>query len=259
MKKSWIIPIVLITSIGLSGCSSKGIAKEINKEYEVEQTLASEDSEENTYRNFNPITIEFMTEELMEEDIYKWKVTTPRFNGFDKITKLAGEVIAGTSKEYEFIKSLDEDEERINSFYFNVEPSIIQNKNGVLSFSLDMYDYTGGAHGNYWSLHYNYDLVKDRKIELHELFNESSDYQEILYTYLFSKMTNNEGFAENLKTYYYDKNEPLEYYISAGRLYIYFGVYAIGSYADGERIYEIPRDIIDNELSEYGKLVLIID
>lgn len=250
MNKKWIIPVAIATGMSLVGCQAENVEKSVV----TEQVMKVE--AQNEYENMGPISVEVMTEELSEDGVYEWKITTPRFNGYDFITQKIAKDISSVAGEYEFIKTIEEGEERLSPFYFSVSPNIFTNDKGVFSLSLDLGDYTGGAHGNYWSYLYNYDLVEQKEIALGDLFKSDSDYQEVLYQYLFDKMKDTPIFAENLKTYFYDKNEELQFYLESGKIHIYFGVYSIGSYADGAQVYVIPMDAIKDIVSDYGLNIL---
>ena len=252
-RRKWILPLVIMTGITLIGCESNDVDE--NQKSNQTIMLAEEASLDEGYKQYKPIAIEFMTEDITEEGIYEWNVTTPKFTGFDNITALIGQIITDTGKEYEFIKTLKDGEERFNTYCFIVEPSIITNTSALLSLSLNMYDYTGGAHGNYWSYYFNYDLSTGEEITLDRIFKDDIDYLEVLYQYLFERVKDNEVFRNNLDIYYYKDKEPLQFYIEDGEIYIFFDVYGIGSYADGQQVFDIPIEVVNNYLSDYGKII----
>lgn len=263
MNRKWIIPVVVATSIGLTGCGAGDAEKNMQAQSEAVQMQKETDIQSkkpvDEYKVSKPVVVELMTEELSEDKVYEWKVTTPKFNGHDNLTKIIGEDIEGTKEELQYIKDVEKGEVRSSPYSFGAEPAVYTNENGILGVKVDYYSYTGGAHGGYWTTYYNYDIVKKEIIELKSLFKEESDYLEILYSFLFNEMKDDQYQGDSLRSYYYEDKKELQYFIAENQINIFFDVYAIASYAAGQITYEVPVEAIESHLSDYGKKILGVE
>jgi len=119
---------------------------------------------------------------------------------------------------------------------------VAYNQNGLLSVTVDYYQYTGGAHGGTERRPYNYDLETGQELSLQDLFKTGVDYKPII----------NQDVAAQIKTspvkeYFtipgmefktIDDNQP--FYLTDGGLVIYFGQYEIAPYVAGIPEFQIP-------------------
>jgi hypothetical protein len=64
-------------------------------------------------------------------------------------------------------------EDYLKNWAFQATPDVIYNQDNRLSFKIDYYSYSGGAHGNPFALCYNYDLKTGKKLEIADLFAPS--------------------------------------------------------------------------------------
>lgn len=255
MKKIIIGSLVILM---LTGCSAKA---NIEKDELEETVITKEDGLVDKYKKIAPISIETKLEEEVLKNIYDIRINRPQFIGFDEkeTEDLINQRIVKDINEYaynmRFIKEVEEGEERVSAYSFFIEPKVLTNENGILSIGLDIYEYSGGAHGNYWSQFYNFDLLRGKEVELKDFFKEDVNYLELIYKNIFEQIKENEVWNVNLKEYFYkDKVEPI-FFIRDGKIYAYFSVYALGSYADGEHIFEIPLKSVEGKLSDIGEVL----
>lgn len=260
MRKMIIACIMLLL---ITACSAKST---IEKDNSLEVTIAQEETVKketlfDKYKKIQPITLKTQMKEEISEDVYEWKINRPQFEGIDKedTQELIHKVINGDIDKYmermDFIKEVKEGEDRVSAYSFFIEPEVKTNENGILSIALNMYEFTGGAHGNYWSQFYNFDLLQGKKIELKDVFEEDINYLELIYENIFEQIKGNEAWTKNLQEYYYkDKVEPI-FFIQDRGIKIYFAPYGLGSYADGEMVFEIPIEVVEGKLSEFGQVI----
>jgi len=67
----------------------------------------------------------------------------------------------------------EKDKDYLNNWEFHAMPSVLYNQDDKLSIRIDYYSYSGGAHGNPFTLCYNYDLKTGKKLALADLFQPS--------------------------------------------------------------------------------------
>lgn len=205
-----------------------------------------------------PLKVVITTDEEKEEGVYSWKVDHVTVKGdYPKSTlNLVNETLNNhiEEKEEKFasMKQLDEGEKRYYPYEYTVEAQVMTNDSGLFSIGLNMYQYAGGAHGIYWTDYFSFDLIEGRPIQLEEMFIPNMDYLDVIYQELFRQFEDNPLWYDNLMAYYYKDKEPLDFYIYDNKIYIYFPVYAIGPYVDGEHAFSIPYAVVEKYLSPLG-------
>lgn len=140
------------------------------------------------------------------------------------------------------------------------------NDNNLLSISVDYYEYTGGAHGNYEKKTKNIDLKTGKKIALKDLFKDGVKYKDVINKEIKTQI---QAAAQQMKkemerdgVKYKDKDAPYKdfkgvsdkqsFYIEEGNIVVYFGLYEIGSYVDGIPEFRVPiSQIKDNIKPEF--------
>lgn len=124
---------------------------------------------------------------------------------------------------------------------------------------------TGGAHGMHDDITYNIDLKTGKLIELNDLFKENVDYKKTIDSKIKEQIKALNEDEKNFliksgqkeEDFYpvYDGfagiKEDQSYYLTDGKLGVYFGLYEIAPYAAGVPTFEIPFE----DLKEYIKLV----
>ena len=122
------------------------------------------------------------------------------------------------------------------------------NSQKFISIVLNHYQFTGGAHGNYFALGYNISTDEAKVLTLKDIIREDSfellTYeceQAILETYEANSLIEAGTFENELVI-----PEDQDFYITPTALVIQFDPYEIGPYAMGEIVAEIPFEkIID--------------
>jgi hypothetical protein len=109
------------------------------------------------------------------------------------------------------------------------------NQNGLLSITVDYYQFTGGAHGATERKPYNYDLETGKELSLQDLFKAGVNYKEILNREIAAQIkANPEGdyFTQpEMGFETIDDDQP--FYLTDGGLVVYFAQYEIAPYVAG--------------------------
>ena len=127
---------------------------------------------------------------------------------------------------------------------------VAYNQNGLLSITIDYYQFTGGAHGNTERKPYNYDLKTGQELSLQDLFKTGVNYTEILNREIAAQIRANQNggyFTQpDLAFKTIDGNQP--FYLTDDGLVIYFGQYEIAPYYVGIPEFNIPFSLLKNSI-----------
>ncbi len=137
-------------------------------------------------------------------------------------------------------------------FSFETGFQVQFNSQRFISIVLNHYQFTGGAHGNYFALGYNIDMKDGKVLTLKDIIKEDSfdllTYeceQAILETYEANSLIEAGTFENELVI-----PEDQDFYITPAALVIQFDPYEVGPYAMGEIVAEIPFDKIKDILKD---------
>jgi hypothetical protein len=120
----------------------------------------------------------------------------------------------------------------------------------TLGVKLEIYQYTGGAHGNTIYTTFNYDLADNKMIGLADIFIAQSNYLNIISKLAIADLKNildQDGFADNewLAAGAGPKAENFSaFMIVPAGLEIYFSPYQVAPYAAGAQTIAIPGEKI---------------
>ena len=234
-----------------------------DKEKVLGYSIIKEQSLIDQYKKVQPIIVKTSVEEERVENVYEWEINRPQIEVVDNndiselINKEVSKGIDGYVEKMKFIKDVKEGEERKSPYKFTIKSEVLTNKDGVFSIKLNRNYYYGVEHIYYRSDFYNFDLLKGKEIELKDLFKEDVDSLELIYNIIFEQIKDNEKVTTNLQKYYEYKIEP-NFFIRDGKIYIYFGLYTLGPYEDGEHEFKISMEDVEGKLSEFGKVIYSI-
>jgi len=76
------------------------------------------------------------------------------------------------------------------SYLLIIDYSIAMYNDNAVSLSINLYPYTGGAHGMYYFQTYSYDLVNNKIIELEDIFKPEFDYMAFLSEFCYKDIVN---------------------------------------------------------------------
>ncbi len=161
---SIIIFIVSVLIFGYFLCRNKPISREISSvsESNLKMIKINEETDYTTatgeYPEFSNTTIEFnkkiadiVKNSIKEQSINSQENWNARFD---------------TQTPDENIPKIPNKEER---FQLESNVTIIRNDKDVISFILDIYEFSGGAHGNSSIYTFNYDVLKQKEITLEDI------------------------------------------------------------------------------------------
>lgn len=128
---------------------------------------------------------------------------------------------------------------------------IRSNEKGVLSISLEIYWFSGGAHGMTELISITFDVKTGRIYRLEDVFKPGSDYVRRL--------------SDIIKRQIVEKDIPVivefnsiqpdqDFYIEGRKLVIYFQLYELAPYAYGFPTFSIPYREIEDILRKDGPL-----
>jgi len=119
----------------------------------------------------------------------------------------------------------------------------------VLSFYVDYYQYTGGAHGLTTRKAYNLDIKNGKILTFKDLFQEDYNYKAVLNEKIKNEINahSEDYFSGNLG--FTGINDEQGFYIQDENLVLYFGQYEIAPYAAGIPEFKIPLADLVNGLS----------
>jgi|GEM_PF-1316644 hypothetical protein len=116
------------------------------------------------------------------------------------------------------------------------------NQNGLLSITVDYYQFTGGAQGTTDRIPYNYDLATGQELSLQDIFKAGVNYEETINREIAAQIrANPEGryFTQpDMEFKTIDDNQP--FCLTDGGLVVYFGQAEIAPYSAGIPEFKIP-------------------
>ena len=126
------------------------------------------------------------------------------------------------------------------------------NSKEFLSIVLSHYQYTGGAHGNYFALGYNIDMKNGNVLSLKDIIKKDS-FDLLIYECEQAIMEKFEATSLIEAGLFEDEIEipdDQDFYIMPGILVLQFDPYEIGPYSMGEITAEIPFEKIKDILKD---------
>lgn len=136
-------------------------------------------------------------------------------------------------------------------FSFETGFQVEYNSKEFVSIVMSHYQFTGGAHGNYFALGYNINMEDGSIITLKDILNDGSldlltyECEESLLEKYEANSLLEAGLFENEIVI----SEDQDFYIIPGALVLQFDPYEIGPWAMGEITAEIPFDKIADILT----------
>lgn len=109
----------------------------------------------------------------------------------------------------------------------------LKNDDQILSIKFNYYQYTGGAHGNPYSLSYNIDLATGEDIRLVDFLEDKNLTLKQMEDIIKSKIENEPDLYFQDDYGFQSLDEEQCYYLENGELVVYFQPYAIAPYSTG--------------------------
>ncbi|MGL5087523.1 MAG: DUF3298 and DUF4163 domain-containing protein [Clostridium sp.] len=205
------------------------------------------------------LNCEFIESPVVVDKIIKEKnkyltidVKIPQFNG---LNNKEGEKVINR-KILDFTNMWISDVKQIANEYYgapnNLYPTFpyelvssytLKSENKILSFYVDYYQFTGGAHGVTNRVAYNIDIISGKEILLGDLFKDKSNYENLINKEIEKEIEKNSDNYFLGKDGFNGIKKNQRYYIDGQNLVVYFCEYEIAPYATGMPEFKIPLDI----------------
>ena len=123
-----------------------------------------------------------------------------------------------------------------------IDYKLTYNKNNVISIPMNVYEFTGGAHGMTYLNSYNYNLINGKKLKLSDIFKENIDYKKIIDNYIKYVIKKNPDIYFQGNNGFKGIKEEQSFYIEDDGIVIYFDLYEIAPYYVGIPKFKIKYD-----------------
>ena len=235
-KEYYIVVLMIILAL-LTGCAS-------SPEVSEEQIEVTEKQTEVT------VTVKEVIDVVEHEKsvYYEIDIVLPKIQGLSdhKVQKQINDVIQRDLGSYieemkSFVKEMDYTEvyteEQLTSVQYAVSAQYTVHtlSDSILSLTVGIYEYTGGAHGNYWDVAFNFDLETGQAYTLKEYY-QNPDYLQYVDKVIKEELDREKEsvFEDAFQSF----KENGQFYIANDRPYIFFNPYEVANYARG--IVQIP-------------------
>lgn len=147
-------------------------------------------------------------------------------------------VIAESERDNEFnkINGLP-----IRQYVVSINNTIHYNKDNILSLTLHLYSYTGGAHGSTNDISLNIDMNNGNNGVLKDFLGNNEKYDEIILDAIKKQV------AENPEMYFKEEVDKItklpynqKFFLTEDSVVVYFDEYAIAPYVAGRPQFSIP-------------------
>jgi hypothetical protein len=163
----------------------------------------------------------------------------------------------------EFIRDYDkfyDEVEYKRPWYQEKKDSVKVKTESYIGFSAYFESYTGGAHGNYYTLYNNYDIKQNKEISLNDIINKDKLSELIqIAEKIFRKQ---EGISETHSLtdgYFFDKGVfslPDNFILQKDGILFLYNIYEIKPYVSGITRLLVPYSSIQNLLTAEGKKLI---
>lgn len=116
---------------------------------------------------------------------------------------------------------------------------LLTNDEGILSFYIDYYQFSGGAHGITTRNTYNIDIKSGNKVMLKDLFEEGYDYKTYINEEISKEISKHPEYYFTGKEGFNGIKEDQSFYIRDNKIVIHFPYYEIAPYVTGMPEFQI--------------------
>lgn len=207
-----------------------------------------------------------------QKDTSYYKVVYPSFNKKEINELVSKQFITNINPDTQY-NSIEEEgkafianfddfikmDEYPRAWYSELNAKVIQNTKDYLALSIDLNNYTGGAHGNYSTLYLNYDLSKNDTLGLHDIIPQIK-YPQLtkIGEDIFRKQENLTADQTLGDSYFFEDNAfhlNSNFTLTSKGLLFLYNIYEIKPYAAGSTKLLIPYQLIDSLMTDRGKLI----
>lgn len=126
-------------------------------------------------------------------------------------------------------------------------------KKPMISLFYDIYEFTGGAHGNTIRKGNTWDMGRGILITLDSLFVKDYDYTPIIIRFIESEarrrqITGTAHYFENMDENIKNHFDPKNFYLTDEGIAIFYPLYTIAPYSEGIQVFVIPYKVFGDKL-----------
>lgn len=129
-----------------------------------------------------------------------------------------------------------------------------------LELAIDVYTYTGGAHGNYATVFAHYDLIDHKKLVLNDIVTKPFQNELTAVAERYFRKQENLSVDQSLDDrYFFDQGHfhiPDNFALEQDSLLFMYNIYEIKPYVDGQTELRVPYAEIDRLLTDRAKRIV---
>ncbi|AOR23820.1 DUF3298 and DUF4163 domain-containing protein [Clostridium taeniosporum] len=250
MKRNYIKKIILASlTLVMSTClflttGEKAIASTIDTNSSKVQVIETNSSNNSSYLEEDVKLANFKTETNNE----KINIINERIN--NDINLLEYNMKTESKKYFDMFSK----EFTTYPYVLNVNYKLTDQSQSLTSLYMDIYSYTGGAHGNTLRNAYTIDNNTKDLLSLNNLFVNGYNYKKIINSEILKQITSNpENFFISSKNFE-GINDNANFYINGDNLVIYYQQYEIAPYCVGIPEFKIPLKLFGENYIYYNSI-----
>lgn len=171
-----------------------------------------------------------------------------------KLNEIVNNYVSKLSQDYS-----DIEESSVPDFYMNINMDTVYNNKSIIIVSEHFESYTGGAHDSYSDLYYDFDIEKQKLLELNDIF-DVEELTEIAENYFLQEKGLVKKSADLKKEGYWFENNKFHlnnnFYFTNKSLIFIYNIYEITSFSEGEISLEIPLDKLKNIIKKEYEFII---
>ena len=129
----------------------------------------------------------------------------------------------------------------------------LTNNSDIISFYIDYYQFSGGAHGITNRIAYNIEKSSGIEMQLKDIFKDNYNYKDVINKEISRQISKDPDRYFTGKDGFNGIGDNQNFYIKNNTVIIYFGLYEIAPYAAGISEFIIPNNLLEGNL-KYGKI-----
>lgn len=129
----------------------------------------------------------------------------------------------------------------------------LTNNSDIISFYIDYYQFSGGAHGITNRIAYNIEKSSGNEMKLKDIFKDNYNYKDVINEEINRQISKDPDRYFTGKDGFNGIGDNQNFYIKNNTLVIYFGLYEIAPYASGISEFIIPNNLLEGNF-KYGKI-----
>jgi len=138
----------------------------------------------------------------------------------------------------------------VYNYFYSQAVLVRYNDNNLVMFEEKVYEYTGGAHGNYGSTLHCLDVAKNARLELSDIISADSATLQKIVEQQFRKQYKI-GASEKLTKVLFEEHLALtrNFYLTGKGIGFLYNPYEVAAYAQGQIEVFVPFTVLKNHLT----------